>query len=324
VRCGLNKQKIQENNAKKNDAVPEQAKEDQTIPLHVTDEHSDAMPIANYLTSEQTELRDTPQREHPASSRMIGVAGLAVLVGQIAAYFNGRADGDDVDVVSFSLHHLFCRVDNLYRTALPDLLTTSMDVEDGQAMADTTHDNYQLWLKLRAIKGALSQVEPLCHLLNTVTEHMLDALDMTSIATSESQDTLPRISMHGEGSEWLQSLNQERCEHALSALTESLSLWQESYSQMMPFVEHFAQIETRIPTLERLDETFSIILDCAGAIFGDIVPGFQAISANDDEAVCTLLFDLMQQADQLQMQLDRLVEPLQSLIERFALGSVRS
>jgi hypothetical protein len=310
----MNKQKTQQNNTKDEHDL-EQAKKDQTVTLYVAEDQPLTTPDENPIEADEA--------ERPASERMIGVAGLAVLVGQIVVYFNERAESDDVDVVSFSLHHLFCRVDTLYRTALPDLLATRIEADTEQHAVSSIQSNYQLWLKLRAIKSALNQIEPLCHLLNTVTERMLDALDMTSII-AESENTLPRLSKPGMSSEWLQTLNQERWDHALSALTESLSLWQENYSQLVPFVEHFSQIVTRIPTLERLDETFSIILDCAGAIFGDIVPGFQAISANDDEAVCTLLFDLMQQSDQLQMQLDRLVEPLQSLIEHFALGNVRS
>lgn len=311
----LNKQKTKIINAQdEHDAM--QANEDQTLQLHGAEDQP--------LTVSDDDSVDVNEAEHPASERLIGVAGLAVLVGQISSYFNGRADGDDVDVLSFSLHHLFCRVDSLYRTALPDLLATDIEAGTEQPATGSILDNYQLWLKLRAIKGALNQIEPLCHLLNTATERMLDSLDITGITVAEGEATLPGLSMQGTDSAWLQSLNQERWDHSLSALTESLSLWQESYSQLIPFVEHFTQIVPRIPMLERLDETFSIILDCAGAIYGDIVPGFQAISANDDEAVCTLLFDLMQQSDQLQMQLDRLVAPLQSLIEHFALGHGRS
>jgi hypothetical protein len=56
-----------------------------------------------------------------------------------------------------------------------------------------------------------------------------------------------------------------------------------------------------------------------GAIFGDILPGFQAISAGEDETVATLLFDLMQQVDQLLLQLAITREPLQVLIEHFAI-----
>jgi hypothetical protein len=267
--------------------------------------------------AQEDHVQERPKEEcysaHIADERMIGVAGLAVLAGQIAAYFNGRADSDDIDVVSFCLHHLFCCVDTLYRISLPDLLDAGRKREaETEAAGDqppttpitSMQDNYRLWLQLRTLKKTLNQVESFCHLLNIIIEQLLDNLDTTSVAASESQDTLPRLSLSGDNATWLQSLNQERWEHALSALAEILGLWQTRYSQMPLFAAYFAQQQqvTRIPTLERLDETFSIVLDCAGAIFGDIVPGFQAVSANDDEAVSTLLFDLMQQSDQLQLQ----------------------
>jgi hypothetical protein len=65
------------------------------------------------------------------------------------------------------------------------------------------------------------------------------------------------------------------------------------------------------------------MLDSAGAIFGDILPSFQALAAGDDDAVATLLFDLMHQADQLLAQYDAVLEPLHALIEQFALKSNR-
>src|SRR5579859_2047968 len=55
-------------------------------------------------------------------SRFAGAAGLAVILGQLVAYFSGRANIDDMDVLGFSLHHLFCRIDMLYRVILPDVL----------------------------------------------------------------------------------------------------------------------------------------------------------------------------------------------------------
>ena len=58
-----------------------------------------------------------------------GAAGLAVIPGQLVAYFSGRANVDDMDVPGFSLHHLFCRIDMLYRAILPDVLNGSTPAE---------------------------------------------------------------------------------------------------------------------------------------------------------------------------------------------------
>lgn len=92
---------------------------------------------------------------------------------------------------------------------------------------------------------------------------------------------------------------------------------------MTLFVDHFSLFATTIPTLIQIDEAFSIMLDCAGAIFGDILPGFQAVSEGDDDAIATLLFDLVHQSDQLLAQFDAALELLHTLIEQFALKSNR-
>lgn len=62
-----------------------------------------------------------------------GTAGLAIILGQVVTYFGGRVDADDMDVFSFSLHHLFARVDFLYRQALPALLHSTLAMVGGQA-----------------------------------------------------------------------------------------------------------------------------------------------------------------------------------------------
>lgn len=257
---------------------------------------------------------------HSDQSRVAGAAGLAVILGQVVTYFNGRAQVDDMDGLGFSLHHLFCRIDMLYRFTLPDALNGSTPSGERERSVEEFIQDQRIWTNLRAIKHALERMEPLCHLLSQATESMLDALD-----GSCRKAKTPIVGM--EEQDWLHSLNtlsQERWEMALVAITESLEQWQESHSHLIPFTTQFINVAASIPTLPQLDSAFTIILDSAGAMFGDIMPGFQAIAAEDDEAVATLLFDLLQQSDQLLAQCDRIVEPLQALIEYFALGTQNS
>src|SRR6266566_4342705 len=47
--------------------------------------------------------------------------GIAVLIRQVLACFGSSIYTDDMDALGFSLHHLFLRVDFLYRDALPGL-----------------------------------------------------------------------------------------------------------------------------------------------------------------------------------------------------------
>ena len=73
-------------------------------------------------------------------------------------------------------------------------------------------------------------------------------------------------------------------------------------------------------SLDRLDAVFATLLESARVIFGDILPAFRTIAANDHEGTATLLFDLIQQSDHLLLELDTTLESLGGLIEDFTLG----
>lgn len=249
------------------------------------------------------------------------IAALSALLENVTGYFAGRADADDSDALKFCLQHLFGQVDYLYRSALPAILEVAIVMQGQQPFLEVILQEQHTWTHLRAVKFSISRVELLCHLLNNVAERLLDELDMTGTAAAvEARDTVPRLLLPEEGPIWQPSLDQERWEQALRALMTSLGQWHEHYETLAAFAAQFEYIVPAIPALAHIDEMFSVLLDCVGAIFGDIVPGFQAISANDDDAVCVLLLDLMQQSDQLQAQFDRVIDPLHALIERFAPG----
>ncbi|HET7637268.1 MAG TPA: hypothetical protein VFK47_00875, partial [Ktedonobacteraceae bacterium] len=166
----------------------------------------------------------------------------------------------------------------------------------------------------------LNRVEPLCDLLNDVVNRMLDALDLTSDAEiSLTKSALPNT-LYTDEQEWLRILNMERWDLAMANLTACLHFWQAEYSQCPLFVDYFARVLPPPPSLVQLDDVFAAILDCAGTLFGEILSNFQALSPGDEEIAATLLFDLMQQVDQLLLQLDLTIEPLHALTEHFALG----
>lgn len=251
-------------------------------------------------------------------SLQAGVTGLSVILGQMLTCLRNRAYSDDLDVLNFSLHHLFCRVDYLYRNVLPDLLAVSPAPISEEARFEDLLRHQHIWTKLRTIKHTLNRLEPLVHLLNDAAECLLDMLDMTG-----GEELTGKQSDRRNQQDWLDTLSQEHSDQALTALMESLAAWQESYNDLTLFVDHFSLFATTIPTLIQIDEAFSIMLDCAGAIFGDILPGFQAVSEGDDDAIATLLFDLVHQSDQLLAQFDAALELLHTLIEQFALKSNR-
>ncbi len=286
--------------------------------LQIKEQHAlDGLETSDQPVEEAGTSEPSHAQEGHDSISQAGTAGLAIILGQLVTYFSDRAGVDDMDVLSFSLYHLFCRVDFLYRTALAGLAEGTVPTIAGQSPVDTLLHQQLTWTSLQTIKRTLHRIEPLCHLLNDVTECVLNALDLTDKTHASPGNSTDTDSDNEEN--WLHVLKQERWQQALTALTESLRSWQQYDDKIAPFVAQFPHLVSAIPALAQLDRAFNILLDSVGAIFGDILPGFQTISAGEDEAVATLLFDLMQQVDQLLLQLAITREPLQVLIEHFAI-----
>ncbi len=282
------------------------AKDIHTVNVLLTEQHTTPNNTSDIEASSQ-EVAD----EYAA-----GAAGLSAILGQIVAYFSGRVHVDDMDVLSFSLHHLFCHIDYLYHIALPELFNTpSAERSPLSELLQRQH----LWSQLRTLKHSICRMEPLCNLLSDATNCILDAFDSTSVSTPATAYASAVDMPTGTEQDWLQSLDQERWEQALTTLTASLHSWQHNHNHLPSFAEHFAALASTVPTISQLDEAFNVLLDSAAAIFGDILPSFQALSTANDEAIATLLFDLMQQSDQLLVQFDKALEPLHALIDHFSL-----
>src|SRR5205085_2952161 len=120
-----------------------------------------------------TEVVD--ERKYSSEAPSASTANLAVILGQLVAYFTDRADADDMDVLSFSLHHLFCRIDYLYCKALPALQNCTE-----QNLTNDSRYRQHIWSGLQRINRTLDRMEPLCHLLSDATECILDAFDNSS------------------------------------------------------------------------------------------------------------------------------------------------
>ena len=294
----------------------------ETLDLDVIPKDSDN---SAYVVDESKDVPETP---------FAGTASLAVMLGQLVAYFTDRADVDDMDVLSFSLHHLFCRVDFLYCKALPALQAYTGDYKGSikrsspHSLLQTHHNpryRQPIWSELQRINRTLDRMEPLCHLLSDAAECILDAFDSSSatenidVEESQAPGLSDKRADAGEEQSWLSIVDAERWEQALVALMESLEDWQQSYGSFIPFTTQFAQLGPLLPLVAQIDAAVKTILDCARMIFGDILPSFRAIAVGDEEVVAALLFNLMQQSDQLLVQFDTTLEPLNELIKQFAL-----
>jgi len=254
------------------------------------------------------------------AARMAATGGLAIILGQLVAYFTNRAHIDDLDVLSFSLHHLFCRVDFLYNTALPALANWTATTQARPIQPDTRL-RQSIWTQLQTINRTLDRMEPLCHLLSDATECILESFDLTSdlIPLTDTGSAQEPEEASNEKSQ-LQIVDPERWEQAFSAVTQHLLSWQEHHATLPPFSTQFAHMLPKTPALPELDIAFATILDNAGAVYGDILPGFRAILAADESMVAALLYDLMQQSDQLLVKFETTLEPMNALIKHYAIG----
>ncbi|HLZ63170.1 MAG TPA: hypothetical protein VKR06_40075 [Ktedonosporobacter sp.] len=242
--------------------------------------------------------------------------GLVIILERLRTCFKRCVDAEDMELLGFSLHHLFYGVNTLYQSVLPNLTACTAHIVE----IETTGCQYCLWLHLQEVKRLLERIEPLCRLLNGAIISILDSLDALRRLGGEQKAT-----RKDEGREkdqcWQQTMAQERWELALSVLTDRLNSWHQYHTKRLSFTIQFTNLLPHIPTLAHMDTAFDLLLDNAGAIFGEILQDFQAISIGDDEAMATLLLDLMQKVDQLLLQIDILVEPLHMLIRYYAIGA---
>src|SRR5579883_39937 len=256
-------------------------------------------------------------------------AELEIMLKQIEGYFLKRARHHDLEAISFTLRHLFSRVDFLYRQALPELDAWTAREERERE----TFVHQQVWLHLQTVNRTLDRMAPLCHLLSDVIECLLETLDNEELwlRTFEEEDTLqlqqvnlsdkqkdfPADDPPGEPDESATHAS-EVWERAATTIMDRLLLWQEQHHKLTPFQQQFAQPTLTAINLSELDTAFAVLLDSAGAIFGDILPNFRLVEPESHEEISALLFDLMQQSDQMLVQFEVTLGPLTALLRHFA------
>ncbi|MGH2510051.1 MAG: hypothetical protein ACRDHZ_21950 [Ktedonobacteraceae bacterium] len=267
---------------------------------------------------------NTPEKEPPGLTLMNGaVAELMSMLQQIETYFDKRVGEHNLETLRFSLDHLFRRVDFLYREALPCLSERA-----ASQLGEETFRRQQTWLQLQAVNRTMDRMTLLCHLLSDAVECLLDTLDNEDLWLCSFQDeiTLPLKQVQGFARDITQpptrtavsSREAGRWELATTALTDRLLMWQEQHHKLMPFQQQFSPTLSANSSLDELDTAFSVLLDSAGAIFGEILPNFRLVRPEDRTEISALLFDLMQQSDQMLIQFERLLAPLSRLMRSFA------
>ncbi|HEU5379474.1 MAG TPA: hypothetical protein VFV38_28960 [Ktedonobacteraceae bacterium] len=272
-----------------------------------------------------------PEKEMPGAAGWEAGAELVTILRQIETYFDRQVGEHNLEALNFSLRHLFSRVDALYRQALP-ALDRSLAGRQTEAGRETIQ-RQQIWLQLQSVNRTLDRMAPLCHLLSDVIECLLDTLDNEEFWLRPFAEEATRLlrqpqvqlpaeqqtaTSHTEQSTEPATIPLERWERAVTALMDRLLLWQEQHHKLAPFGQQFSSSILSTNSLNALDSAFAVLLDSAGAIFGDILPNFRLVGPEDREEIGALLFDLMQQSDQMLAQFEVALAPLNSLIRHFA------
>lgn len=287
---------------------------------------------------EAEEAEDMENRKKPEQKKSASEPGddadaeLTVMLKQIETYFTRQARNHDLEAISFSLRHLFSRVDFLYRRALPDLERWTMHTPAEKGREMVLHQ--QIWLHVQSVNRTLDRMAPLCHLLSDVIECLLDTLDNEEmwLRTFEEEETLllqqvqdPTKKLEVPSNSRLNKVvvepvvsEGEVWERSVTTLMDRLLIWQEQHHKLASFLQQFSQPSIVTSSLNELDCAFAILLDSAGAIFGDILPNFRLVGPEDKEEISALLFDLMQQSDQMLVQFEVTLEPLTGLLRHFA------
>lgn len=264
-------------------------------------------------TLRQTDPRQPTKgaaRQDTSRGRQASTINLAAILAPLVVHCNERSAADDMHTLTFSLHHLFRCFDMLYRDALPGLDQATGRMLNEHVPAGSLDCQQATWTHLQQVKRILERMEPLCHLLNRAAEGILDDLDRTS-QPPESRPFVP----HKQP--WYDTIIEQ--EQAFTTLAASLVTWQESQRKPTSFSSQFSQpLAAFSPSLTQFDSAFAVMLEIAGAIFGDTLLRFRTIPEQDDEVVATLLFDLTQQSDQLLSMFHTIVESLCLLMETFA------
>lgn len=250
-------------------------------------------------------------------------ADLVAMLQWIGRYFDQQTGEHDLVALNFSLIQLFSRVDVLYYEILPSL--------SAQVISQTEAGRGQrTWLQLQAVQRILDRLAPLCYLLSDTIECLLDALDnedlwlhppqyeatlLAKVHSIPANNQAPQLTVpHTEPAYTLTSNEAEHWQQAATALMDRVLVWQKQYQKLVPFAQQFS--------LGELDVAFSVLLDSASAIFGDILPNFRELGPEKYAEISALLCDLLQQSDQMLIQLERIQQPLSRLL-RYVGGSAK-
>jgi hypothetical protein len=129
-------------------------------------------------------------------------AGLAIVLERLRAYLGVRAEAKDIEILSFSLHHLFYSFNILFQRTLSQLTVSSSQVAESELPRQELGSRYRSWTSLQEIMRLLERIEALCQLLNGAATSMLTSLNTISSieAIADAETVVPLLQSKGSKS----------------------------------------------------------------------------------------------------------------------------
>lgn len=248
--------------------------------------------------------------------KFAGKQALTSVLEQLTSYLQARVASDELELFCLSLHHLFNNLDTLYCHALVSLNDSAFAAH---SISDSGYDLYSrqhIWTQLQVIRRVLRGIEPLCKLLATMTSTLLGDLEDSDQFRGAGFESWAVQGRTVADAPWFQ-MPEETWEQMVVALSESVGCWQQCLANQPLLAAQFAQSSVPVLTLERLDSLFKGVLECAIALFGDILPGFHLVIWHGDTELAAHLLDLAQQVDQMLFLTEKLRDPLLVFLDCF-------
>lgn len=239
--------------------------------------------------------------------------GLFVLMTRLKAILGDRAETQELEVIHFCLQHFFLCIDKMYQNLLPQLMSCSARrIEQPQEEREII-SRHALWSSLSATIAVLQRLDGVTLLLRQVFLSLLSAIDI-----NQEIELMPDDERHRW---WQHVVTEEQWEQAFRKLAARLDDWQKIHRRRLSFTIQFAPLLGVIPTIVEMDGAFEQLLNSACSLFGEVLPGFQAIAMGDVGGMATLCWDLLQKIDQSIRQYTILLSSLEKLLKHYGRDS---
>lgn len=238
------------------------------------------------------------------------IEGLTALLEPLQACC-GWCSLEEWESFNFCLRQFLNNIDMLYRVRLPELAAYSPQQGEQASRSEKLRASCYIWNCLRAMVRLLEQTEPFCQLISGCAYRILEVFDVDSEVEAEQNDR------NASGRRLVGS--QEEWEYGYAVMLELLKAWRRYQGRCRIFIVQFADLIDDIPGLLQVDSAFNLLLEHSSSIFGNILPRFHSSSGDSDEAIATLLLDMMQKIDLLLWQIDILLEVLHPLEKVYAI-----